>query len=101
MTESQNSSKRSSRSRRNSNTRAKRPWTEQYHWLLPIGCTHSPPAIFASASHTSWLDATQAWARMALGPVLSLSWVVPSARLCNALFSGLLGFWASYFLLLS
>lgn len=27
---------------------------------------------------------------MALGPVLSLSWVVPSARLCNALF-----FWAS------
>jgi hypothetical protein len=73
------------------------------HWLLPIGCTvlcnlpnltdqHSPHAIFASASHVSWLDATQAWARMALGPVLSLSWVVPPPGCAMRFF---LGFWAS------
>jgi hypothetical protein len=104
MTESENSSDRSSRPQRNliraPNGRGR------YHSLLPIGYSvlcnwsnlsdqHSPPAIFASASHVPRLDATQAWGPHGSWPGLVPVLGCPSARLCDALFSGLLGFWAS------
>lgn len=102
MKESENSSDLSSRSWRNF-TGTKRAWTgpvRSYDWLLPISYRglsnlsdqHSPPAILASASHVSRHDATQAGARIALGPVLSLSWVFPPPGCAKRFF---LGFWAS------